>query len=77
MTTTQISLTDAREVQRLSLEAVTALNSAVELIHGSASPELADRLKKGLGLSIGKIVTDVLVPIYDIYPQLDHLKGTP
>lgn len=74
MATTQISLTDASEVKRLSLEAVRALNSAVELVHRSASPELADLLRKGLGLSIGKIVTDVLAPIYDIYPELDHLK---
>jgi len=36
--------------------------------------EQYERIRKGIGLSIGKIQTDILGIIYEAYPELDALN---
>lgn len=64
----------AIEVIELGLEAISKLSRVLHAIHGHCTDEEYELLKRGIGLSIGKIQTEILDFIYVAYPDLDDLK---
>ena len=54
------------------LERVQAdLNTAVILAESKADPEDFESIKKSLGMLIGRLDTELLVPIFEAFPELD------
>ena len=66
----------AIEIQELALDAVHALAKAHTCASG-CSEEERRRIERGVGLSIGRIETELLGVIYAAYPELDDLKDVP
>jgi hypothetical protein len=61
-------------IQRYSLEAIVALNRALNSSIDKCSHEDFELIKRGVGLSIGKIQMELLEVINAQYPDLDDLK---
>jgi hypothetical protein len=64
----------ARQARSRALAAIRTLHSIVKLPADWSEKEL-QLLRKGVGISIGTIETDLLGIIYRNYPDLDDLKG--
>ncbi len=64
----------AIEIRGFALNAISELSKALNASQGHCSSEDAERIKKGVGLSIGKIQTELLDMISKAYPELDDLK---
>lgn len=64
----------AAEVREYSLKAISELSRLLDACRGRCSDDDYERLRKGAGLAIGKIQTDLLDVIYSAYPELDDLK---
>jgi len=64
----------ATEIRELALKAISELTQALNASRKRCSEEDYERIRKGVGLSIGKIQTDLLDVIYAAYPELDDLK---
>jgi hypothetical protein len=64
----------AKTICEHALKAVSELTHALNVIHGRCSEEEYEKIRKGIGLSIGKIQTDILDIVYSAYPELDDLK---
>jgi hypothetical protein len=64
----------AMEVQTHSLNAIVELTKLLNTVHENVSSEDFERIKRGVGLSIGRIQTEILDIVYEEYPELDHLK---
>lgn len=67
----------AIEIKNLALDAVHSLMKALESCEGNCSEEDRRQIERGVGLSIGRIETELLGFIYQAYPELDDLKDTP
>ena len=67
----------AIEIQKLALDAVHALTRALHICASGCSDEERRQIEKGVGLSIGKIESELLGVIYAKYPELDDLKDVP
>lgn len=65
---------DAREMREDGLRAIEHLSLILNKAKACCSSELYEQLRKGVGLSIGRIQTELLDVIYDKYPELDHLR---
>lgn len=60
--------------------ALTAIRELMTLVYFSAdrcSPEEYEQLKRGVGLSIGRIQMEILEVINRAYPELDDLLDAP
>ncbi len=64
----------AEELRDLSLRAVSQLSQILNHSRDQFSQEEFERIKKGVGLAIGQVQTEVLNIIYSRYPDLDDLK---
>lgn len=64
----------AKEIREYALKAVSELTQALKVSHGRCSEEEYEKIRKGVGLSIGRIQTDILDIVYSAYPELDDLK---
>ncbi|MBI5874884.1 MAG: hypothetical protein HZB81_03400 [Deltaproteobacteria bacterium] len=64
----------AIEICKLALKAISDLSRILNVSQGLCLEAEYEQIKKGVGLSIGKIQTDILDVIYTIYPELDDLK---
>ena len=65
---------DAIEMKRHGLNAIEELSDLLTIALDRCSPEESELIKRGVGLSIGRIQTELLDTIYRTYPELDHLK---
>ena len=65
---------DAIEMKEHGLTAIEELSDLLNIALGRCSPGEYERIKRGVGLSIGRIQTELLDVIYETYPELDHLK---
>lgn len=65
---------DAIKVRDFALAAITNLSSVLNLVNGKMSHEEYLQIKKTVGLSIGRIQTDILDLVARDYPELDDLK---
>ena len=61
---------DAESLKRLGLDAVVSLSKLLELARTKCSDEEYQAIKKGIGLGIGLIETDVLGQLYRQFPDL-------
>lgn len=64
----------AIEARECALKSITELSRLLDVCRGRCSDDDYERLRKGVGLSIGRIQTDVLDVIYATHPDLDDLK---
>jgi len=64
----------AEDIQQLSLKAITILSELLNTSQDRCSEEVYERLKGGVGLSIGAIQMNILEIITSYYPELDDLK---
>ena len=65
---------DATEMKQHGLRAIEELSDLLNIAVDGCSGEEYERIKRGVGLSIGRIQTELLDVIYAEYPELDHLK---
>ena len=65
----------AAEIRESALRAISELSRLLEACRGRCSDDDYERLRKGVGLSIGRIQTDLLDVVYSAYPDLDDLKN--
>lgn len=64
----------AVEVKGSALKAVSELSRLLEACRGRCSDDDYERIRRGVGLSIGKIQTELLDLVYSAHPELDDLK---
>jgi len=64
-------------IQHQALEAIKALLEILNRYEQECSAEEQQQLRRGVGLSIGKIQIDLLQPICAQYPEIDDLKDFP
>jgi hypothetical protein len=64
----------AIEIKGHALNAVSELSKLLNAAEGRCSSEEYEQIKRGVGLSIGRIQTELLDTIYATYPELDELK---
>ncbi len=64
----------ALDIRDHALKAITELTQLLNTSQGRCSQEEYDQIKKGIGLSIGKIQTDVLDVVYAAHPELNDLN---
>jgi hypothetical protein len=59
----------AIEVQRRALDSIKSLSLVLQACESRCSPDEFERIKRGVGLSIGRIETELLGVIYAAYPE--------
>ena len=64
---------DAVRIQQLALTAVESLTAALDVADATASSGVYDELKRGIGLSMGLIETEILAVLYRVHPDIDPL----
>jgi len=65
---------DAIEMRKHGLNAIEELSRLLNIALDTCPPEQYELIKRGVGLSIGRIQLELLDVIYAAYPELDHLK---
>jgi hypothetical protein len=65
----------AKEIRGIALEAVRALSRVVSISQDHCSKEELAKIKKGVGLAIGQIQTEILDVVSAAHPELDDLRG--
>ncbi len=61
-------------IREHALKAIAELTQIMHVNHGQCSADEYERVKRGVGLSIGNIQTNLLDLICEVYPELDDLK---
>lgn len=61
----------ATELKRLAIEAVKDLSRALRYAETNCPPQELERLKKGIGLSIGAIEMNLMTQLYEQFPELE------
>jgi hypothetical protein len=69
-----MSKEDATEMREYGLKAVENLTLLHYRAKDCCPSEIYERLRRGIGLSIGRIQVEVLDVIYHEYPELDDLS---
>ena len=64
----------ALQVQRRGLNAIIELMSILDEVKDHCEDEDFDVIKRGVGLSVGRIQTELLDPIYKQHPEIDDLR---
>jgi hypothetical protein len=68
---------DATEIRDHALKAIKELIALLHISKDKCSAEQHQQIKRGVGLSIGKIQMEVLEVINAAYPELDDLIHEP
>jgi hypothetical protein len=71
---------DKRDAIRMKEHGVKAIKELMDLLYlalDRCSPEECELIKRGVGLSIGRIDVDLLGIIYQQYPEIDDLAEEP
>jgi hypothetical protein len=71
---TMMSKEDAINMRNYALTAIEQLSELLNIAWERCSPEEYEQIKKGVGLSMGRIQILVLDVLYESYPEIDHLK---
>jgi hypothetical protein len=61
----------AKKIHELAIKSITELTSILSIDN---QYEEYEQIKKGVGLSIGKIQMDILEVLYKHFPELDDLE---
>lgn len=70
-----MNIDTATRVRDLGLRAIETLSEALEVASKDSDSATVERIKKGVGISIGTIDERLLSVIYELHPLLDHLKN--
>jgi uncharacterized protein YerC len=70
-----LDIDDAKQVRDLCLNAIESLTKALDTAKTVSDAETFEQIRKGVGISIGTIDTRLLSVLYELHPELDHLKG--
>ena len=65
---------DAIAMKLHGLKAIEELSDLLNVAAKQCSVEEYERIKRGVGLSIGRIQTELLDVIFGAYPDLDNIK---
>ena len=65
----------AIEIRSRALAAIESLTEALDSAIATGDVGLIDDIKRGVGISIGTVDTQLLAALYRRHPELDHLKG--
>ena len=64
----------AVEIHEHALKAISELSQALNLSQNRCSLEKYEQIKRGVGLAIGEIPTEILEKIYAEFPELNDLQ---
>jgi hypothetical protein len=64
----------ALEIRTHALAAIVELHTILDDVRERCSAEDFETIKRGVGLSIGSIEVDLLLPIYAQHPEIDDLQ---
>jgi hypothetical protein len=64
----------AAHVHAASLSAIIGLSTLLRTVQASCSDEDVQKIKRGVGLAIGTIQTELMDPLYVGHPELDDLR---
>jgi hypothetical protein len=67
---------DAIELRDHGLRAIEELTLLLNIAWERCSEDERERIRRGVGLSIGRIDVDLLAVIYAQYPEIDHRDRT-
>jgi hypothetical protein len=70
-------MNDKRSTKKLrdvSLRAVSQLSQILRQSRDRCSPAELERVRKGVGLAIGQVQTEILDMIYARYPELNEVR---
>lgn len=62
-------------MRQFALTAVEQLSDLLYLAKDKCSAEEYEVIRRGVGLSIGRIQVEILDIVYAKYPELDHLRS--
>lgn len=65
----------AIQIQKRALNAIVELNEILSELHPECSEDDYVVIKRGVGLSIGRIQMELLEPLYRQHPEIDDLVG--
>ncbi len=65
----------ALAIRSRALAAIESLTEALDVAIATGDGGLVDDIKRGVGISIGTVDTQLLAALYRRYPEIDHLKG--
>jgi len=63
----------AIKIQKRALSAIVELNTILSDVNGECSAEAYAVIKRGVGLSIGRIQMEIVEPLYREFPEIDDL----
>lgn len=66
----------AIQVQERALTAVKELMAILSETEGKCSGETYQRIKRGVGISVGEVQMGILEVINELYPEIDDLRGS-
>lgn len=69
-----ISKVVAERVHRSAINAIIELSALIRDVKETCSDDDFEQIRKGVGLSIGTIQTEIMDPLYLHHPELDDLK---
>ena len=64
----------AVRLKESSMRAIAELDTLIADIRGECEREDFEKIRRGAGLSIAKIIDELLEPVYYTYPDLDPDK---
>ena len=64
----------ADHLNKCSLEAISSLSRILTANHDKCSEQEYEKIKRGVGLSIGQIQMDLIEMAYREFPEMDDLK---
>jgi hypothetical protein len=64
----------AAQVHAASLTSIFGLSTLLRTVQASCSGEDFQKIKRGVGLAIGTIQTQIMDPLYVDHPELDDLR---
>lgn len=64
----------AVQIKKRSLAAIAELDAIVSDIRERCPEEDFEVIKRGVGMSIIKIIDDLLEPVYQQHPEIDNMK---
>ena len=65
---------DAIELRDHGLRAIEELTLLLNIAWERCSEDERQRIRRGVGLSIGRIDVDLLSVLYEQHPEIDHLR---
>ena len=64
----------AEQIKQGSINAITELSKILFEVQHTCPPDEFEVIRRGVGLTIGRIQLEILNFVYDQFPEMDHLK---